>query len=370
MKRRFWLQLVSVGVAFITAGCQAADPQGPAQPGAGQPPLTLKPKVRVDTSLGDFVIELDAEKAPVTVLNFLQYVESGFYKNTIFHRVIKDYLIQAGGYGPKMDLKTKGVRDPILLESDNNLSNVRGAVAMSRKLGPNSATTEFFINLTSNAEKLDRPQPDGHGYAVFAQVVEGMSVVDQIARVPVGPHEKYAAGRLPFVPNEPVVIESMRLVRRFDRAKAKALADKRQAEFDRKQEEARRTTEEWMAIRTQQIKKEANTELSKSRSGLLFVDRRLGSGQVPTINDEVVFLHRASLLNGTEFETTYGEEPPPVYEVGRLIPGLQETVTTMHVGGLRTVIIPPELAYGEVGAPGLIPPNATLVYEIELLEIK
>lgn len=161
-------------------------------------------KVRLSTSLGDIVIQLEREKAPKTVENFVQYVRAGHYDGTQFHRVIDDFMIQGGGY--KEDMGEKPTRAPIPLESRNGLQNQRGAIAMARTSNPDSATAQFFINLKHNA-MLDQPTSrDGHGYAVFGQVVEGMDVVDKIRVLPTraaGPHQN--------IPMTPVVIRKASL---------------------------------------------------------------------------------------------------------------------------------------------------------------
>jgi peptidyl-prolyl cis-trans isomerase A (cyclophilin A) len=159
-----------------------------------------QPGARVQTSLGDFVIELDPENAPITVSNFLQYVDDGFYDGTTFHRVILDFVVQGGGLTP--DLVEKETRSPIINESDNGLLNVRGAVAMARSDDPDSATAQFFVNLADNPD-LDA-SPDGPGYAVFGRVIEGMDVVDQIALIPTEQRDG-----LSDVPVEDVVIENV-----------------------------------------------------------------------------------------------------------------------------------------------------------------
>jgi len=147
------------------------------------PPLAEK--VRLATSLGDVVVELDAEKAPKTVANFLAYVKAGHYNGLIFHRVIPTFMVQTGGYKP--DLSEKPTRGAIPLESRNGLSNVRGSLAMARTGIPDSATSQFFINVVDNLF-LDQPNArDGNGYAVFGKVVEGMDVVDKIKDVPTRP---------------------------------------------------------------------------------------------------------------------------------------------------------------------------------------
>jgi peptidyl-prolyl cis-trans isomerase A (cyclophilin A) len=144
----------------------------------------LAQKVKLATSLGDIVIELDAAKAPKTVENFVAYVKAGHYNGTVFHRVIPTFMIQGGGM--TADMKEKPARAPIPLESKNGLSNVRGSIAMARTNDPNSATSQFFINVKDN-DRLDAANArDGNGYAVFGKVVSGMEVVDKIRDVPTG----------------------------------------------------------------------------------------------------------------------------------------------------------------------------------------
>ncbi len=157
----------------------------------------LAQKVRLATSEGDIVVQLDAEKAPKTVDNFLQYVRAGHYDGLVFHRVINGFMIQGGGY--KADQSEKPTRKPIPLESRNGLSNLRGSIAMARTADPNSATAQFFINVADNL-RLDAAE-GRDGYAVFGKVSEGMEVVDKIKEVPTrpqGPHQN--------VPVTPVTI--------------------------------------------------------------------------------------------------------------------------------------------------------------------
>ena len=149
------------------------------------------PMVLLETSSGDILLELFADKAPVTVENFLRYVDSGFYDNTIFHRVIKDFMIQGGGLTLRME--EKATEAPIKNEADNGLSNKRGTLAMARTSEPHSAAAQFFINLVDNDElDYSAPTAEGYGYTVFGQVAEGMEVVDKIAKLKVkevGEHE-------------------------------------------------------------------------------------------------------------------------------------------------------------------------------------
>ena len=140
------------------------------------------PRVLLNTSMGEIELELEAEKAPISVENFLGYVERGFYDGTVFHRIIPGFMVQGGGFDE--GLNQKPTRQPIKNEADNGLHNVRGTVAMARTQNVNSATSQFFINHRDN-DFLDHGGRD-FGYAVFAKVVRGMDVVDQIAQVPTG----------------------------------------------------------------------------------------------------------------------------------------------------------------------------------------
>lgn len=168
-------------------------------------PEINSPVVALDTSKGVIKVELNAEKAPKTVANFLQYVDSGHYDGTIFHRVIADFMIQGGGLNA--DMREKSTRGPILNEADNGLANDRGTIAMARTQAPHSATAQFFINAGATNGFLNHRSktPQGWGYCVFGKVVEGMEVVDAIRRVRTG-----RAGMHDDVPLEPVTIASIR----------------------------------------------------------------------------------------------------------------------------------------------------------------
>jgi len=155
---------------------------------------TENPVVVMMTSKGEIRIELEEAKAPKTVENFLAYVDEGFYDGTIFHRVISNFMIQGGGFTPKMD--QKDTRDPVENEADNGLTNEKGTLAMARMSDPHSATAQFFINHKTN-QVLDKEHSrDGWGYCVFGKVTEGLDVVDAIAQVPTG--NKGGHGNVPI----------------------------------------------------------------------------------------------------------------------------------------------------------------------------
>lgn len=159
------------------------------------------PRVVLETSKGNLVIALDAENAPISTENFLGYVEAGYYEGTVFHRVIDGFMVQGGGF--TQDMVQKETRGTIQNEADNGLKNKRGTVAMARRPDPHSATAQFFVNSVDNAFLDHRSKDDqGWGYAVFGQVVEGMEVVDAIAKVKTGRH-----GSMGDVPTEPVIIQ-------------------------------------------------------------------------------------------------------------------------------------------------------------------
>ncbi|AUL49255.1 cyclophilin [Bordetella trematum] len=164
------------------------------------------PRVKLHTNQGDMVITLDAEKAPKTSANFLQYVKDGFYDGTVFHRVIDGFMVQGGGFEP--GLKQKPTREPIDNEADNGLKNNKYTLAMARTSDPHSATAQFFINVANNDFlNFTAPTPQGWGYAVFGTVTEGTDVVDKIKGVKTGNN-----GFHQNVPKEDVIIEKAEIL--------------------------------------------------------------------------------------------------------------------------------------------------------------
>ena len=205
-----------LALAFAAAGSIAcADPIDTATPDdSTEPPTAVEQPQQETTPMSDIVvmttskgvikIRLDAEKAPITVQNFLAYVDAGHYDGTIVHRVINNFMIQGGGFDAQ--LRQKPTRAPIKNEAANGLKNARGTIAMARTMVIDSATSQFFINVVDNAFLDFRaPSPQGFGYCVFGEVIEGMDVVDAIKGVPTG-----NVGPMGDVPREPVVIESVR----------------------------------------------------------------------------------------------------------------------------------------------------------------
>ena len=200
--RSFCRSLFTVAVLGLT-NTQAQDAKPaetkPEAPAAEAKPAAKAIVVTLETSKGNIEIELDKEKAPITVDNFVKYVKKGHYDGTIFHRVIPGFMVQGGGFTDKME--EKPTEATIKNEGKNGLKNMRGTVAMARRGDPDSASAQFFINVVDNAG-LDYPNPDGHGYAVFGKVTKGMEVADAIVAVPsttVGFHQN--------VPAEPIVVK-------------------------------------------------------------------------------------------------------------------------------------------------------------------
>ncbi|HUQ51190.1 MAG TPA: peptidylprolyl isomerase [Gammaproteobacteria bacterium] len=171
---------------------------------ASTPASTVAPRVRVVTNAGNFVIELDKGRSPLTVEAFLKYVNQGFYSGVIFHRVVAGFIAQAGGF--TADMKQKDVTSNIFNESGNGLSNLRGTVGFARSTEPHSGTSQFYINLADNIDL--NPRPTRWGYAVFGKVVEGMEVVDDIGHRPTGGGGSFDRN----VPIEPIVIERIEVV--------------------------------------------------------------------------------------------------------------------------------------------------------------
>ncbi len=180
---------------------KADDSKPKAEETKTEKPTTVK--VTIETSKGNIELELDAEKAPVSTENFVNYVKKGHYEGTIFHRVIPGFMIQGGGFDAEMNQKATDA--PIKNESKNGLKNARGTIAMARTNVPDSATSQFFINVKDNGN-LDYPSFDGFGYAVFGKVTEGLDIVDAIVSAPTtnhGPHQN--------VPQEPIIIKSAKI---------------------------------------------------------------------------------------------------------------------------------------------------------------
>jgi len=328
----------------------------------------LHPKVTMETSLGDLVLELDGEKAPITTLNFIQYADDGYYAGTIFHRVMSTFMIQGGGHLPDLSEKTQGLREGIKNEWRNGLKNDRGTIAMARKGGqPDSATAQFFINVVDNAF-LDVPR-DGAGYAVFGKVVEGIDVVDRIRYTPVDTHEAYGGGRNKVVPVEPVIIKSVKVTGEWNRAAIESQVTKAQ-EAEAKEKEARMAEQKQkVAAAIAEAEKVTGSKLTLTDSGLMYADYRVGEGESPTPTDRVEVHYTGWLTDGTKFDSSVDRGEPAKFPLNGVIKGWTEGVGSMKVGGKRRLVIPPDLGYGDRGSPPRIPGGSYLVFDVELISI-
>jgi peptidyl-prolyl cis-trans isomerase A (cyclophilin A) len=320
---------------------------------------TLHPRVKIKTTEGDIVLELDAEKAPITVDNFIRYAKEGFYNGTIFHRVMKDFMIQGGGFTIDMEKKEPS-RPGIKNEWKNGLGNKRGTIAMAR-LGnqPDSATAQFFINVVDNP-MLDQPR-DGAGYAVFGKVVEGMDVVDKIRNTQVAKHPKYSSPQ-PVTPVVPVVIQSVDVLSNYNPGKVPV--EQRQAAAGQKPGK-----DGALQAAIGKIEAETGSRVQTTSSGLMYAVVREGTGPSPSPADTVTVHYTGTLLDGTKFDSSRDRGQPFTTPLNRVIPGWTEGVSMMKVGGRRYLIIPPQLGYGARNM-GKIPPNSTLVFDVELMDVQ
>ncbi|MGB0715158.1 MAG: peptidylprolyl isomerase [Phycisphaerae bacterium] len=312
------------------------------------------PKVKLSTTKGDIVLQLNGEKAPISTLNFMQYVEEKFYDGVVFHRVMDNFMIQGGGFTTEAK-KTEGLRSGIKNEWKNGLKNVRGSISMARVGGqPDSGSSQFFINVVDNAF-LDRQQRDGAAYAVFGKVTEGMDVVDAIKGVEVSAHPVLPGGKTPV---EPIIINSATVVGTWNKSGVegaiKKMEEMAQAEFQGR-------IDAW---------KEAVEKGTKQESGLIIYDVKVGDGATPSSTDTVEVHYTGWLTDGKKFDSSRDRNRPFSFSLsGGVIKGWLEGVATMKVGGMRRLVIPADLGYGPNGT-GPIPGNATLVFDVELLGVK
>ena len=204
-------RMILVGGILTIALCLCAGCSDSLQePGCECPMCTPQPLVQMKTTMGSIILELDAARAPISVGNFLRYVETSFYDSTIIHRVFPDFVIQGGQYTE--DLELKEPNDSIICESYNGLSNLRGTIGVARRSAPNSGACQFFINLKDNLA-LDRQDDSMPGYAVFGRVIAGMDVVDSIGSVPVSSQQAADGTSMEHVPVTPVIVLSVQRIR-------------------------------------------------------------------------------------------------------------------------------------------------------------
>lgn len=326
------------------------------------------PVVEIETTLGRFKVELDAKATPITTANFLRYVADGYYEGTIFNHIVPGVMMVGGSHNTKMQRKTEGLRGAIPSEWSAERRNLPGTIGMYREPGnPDSADSEFYINLGANA-RLDEPR-DGAGYTVFGRVIEGQEIIDRIAGTQLQAHSGNPGGP-PTVPIIPVMIVTTELEGGFDLAGLEAANEARLKDFNAERDALLTQQEDEVQKIIDATKAEFGVEFTTTASGLRYATLRAGEGPTPPSAKSNVKVHYVgTLTNGKKFDSSYDRNAPATFPLNRVIPGWTEGVGSMKVGEKRRLIIPSDLGYGDRGAPPDIPGKATLVFDVELLEI-
>lgn len=334
--------------------------------------LTLNAKekavfILMQTDKGDMYFKLTADKTPLTVENFLKYVDSGFYKGTIFHRVIDNFMVQGGGYD--INEQEKQNLPPVKNEAANGIKNNFGTIAMARTSAPHSATSQFFINVKDN-DFLNHPGQDGYGYCAFGELVAGLETLNALKSVAV------RRGRLgQHVPVKQLVILDVRRVEANDEGMLamKERDDEKKKEIEEERERLRKEREnikEKMTALASAANGGKELEGMKSTaSGIKYVALKEGSGESAEKADTVRLHYSGRLGNGKEFDSSFANGNPVEFPLNRVIPGFSESIRLMREGGHCIFYIPHALAYGSKGAGAAIPPNTDLVFEIKLIKI-
>lgn len=319
---------------------------------------------RIDTNMGSMTVELFEEDAPMAVANFVGLSEGSkensakpegtpFYDGTIFHRVIKDFMIQGG------DPDGKGTGGPGYSfddEFDSDKKHDKKGILSMANAGPGTNGSQFFIT------EKETPWLDGR-HTVFGQVVDGLEVIDKIADVEKGPGDK---------PMQDVVIEKVSIIKKGDRYKnynGGQAFEKAQAAHNLKMEEEKQKEE--MAKQSEiQRQKDLTAKAQKTDSGLMYVIEEEGKGEIPADGDTVNVHYTLRLNDGEKLDSSYDRNQPLQAIAGQtqLIKGWMEALTTFPKGSKVFLIVPPELGYGPQGAGGVIPPNATLYFDMEILD--
>lgn len=358
--------ILAASIFALLASAMAQPTEAPKAEAAAAEATTLMPKAKIKTTLGDIVIELNGEKAPISTLNFIKYAKSGYYNGTIFHRVMDSFMIQGGGYTADLKEKAAGRMAPIKNEWKNGLKNNRGTIAMARLGGQaDSATSQFFINVVDNPA-LDQPN-DGSAYAVFGKVVEGLDVVDKIRNTPTKIDQRLPMGKV--VPETTVTIESVEILDSVDEKALEAKATEAKASVSAEPKNVQPSGAGNVDDLIKQLEADTGKKAQSFPSGLKMITVREGQGESPQPTDNVEVHYEGKLVTGTVFDSSYKRNAPSRFRLNQVIKGWTEGLGYMKPGGESILIIPGNLAYGAQGRPGTIPPNATLVFKVELLSI-
>jgi cyclophilin family peptidyl-prolyl cis-trans isomerase len=389
MYRLIVIACAALAGAALPLSLSAAEDKPPPK-SVDKPKIPDRVYVKVSTTLGDMVVELYQDKAPITVKNFLAYVDDGFYEGTMFHRVIKDFMVQGGGMLP--DYSKKTTKESIKNEADNGLKNVYGTLAMARTQHPDSASSQFFINVKSNAFLNHRaPNPGGWGYCVFGTVIDGIDTLEKIRNTPVkmdprADRQKPAAPLTPVLINKVTRVDQEEIKEAVAAARAKeaqqvqkeaqqvqlvALETKKQAEQKAEEDKKLSASVSEQFEQAKEFVKQRGIDITKgqdSPTGVWYVAITEGTGATPKETDKVELHATGWLADGKKFWSSHDDGTALNRSVTRFVPGFREGLTKIKAGGTTIVVMPPELAYGKRGSRQ-IPPNAVLIFEIELLSI-
>lgn len=334
-------------------------------------------RVKMETSHGDIVLSLEAEKTPVTVANFLSYVRDGLYRNTILHAVVPGFRIEGGMYNSAYQmLDPEEALFPIRNESEKGLLNERATIAMNQFAQADTATSMFFINTGDNTF-LNKPenQLTQQGFTAFGRVVEGMDVIERIENLPLGFDERYPVGRV--TPAESVTITTITLMDAYNWERADKLIAENKKQIEGERERVRLITErkdeaveEALARVKQEVEERVGKPLVELNSGMWSVVVEPGDGsRKPSADDNVKVNYHGERLDGFVFDSTRGKAPL-VFRVGDLIPGWVQALTDMTPGEKRVLLIPPRLGYGARALGNELPANSWLLFDIEMISIE